>query len=853
MDAPVDVSSLSFKERNLRLHPIFDGPDHLQLLEKALENMTHDFDESFMRSEKDGAIKTARNLKTPLFETPRQQWENSLYPAFRELLQNVLDHLMILKEDSLRHRHVKVTTERVGLSRDLVFWLTGLPTADKEVMRILLFGDNKIVVRQQYTFPLHPNTLMKGVSDEHKQNNNAAVGGFGCGMKELFRELLAWEGAGVKYEMWGGPTQFVRQTLELDPPLLHSDRFRVGPELSVRRISRRTSRHNQPENTMAMTIELPGLVGRFIEDVLPRCSLFWDRREITENWISCAKDAGSDGSWICLARHVRLASEVMEWAYPEWPEGQIRCAEDGVYSCGLFVEKNKEAPMEEKTIVNFGWGSDARCPTSARSHLLPQTVKRQLGIIVTNAATEAERSRAKDCLNYLLVGRPADAEPKLLWTSNDFHGLWENVLSRRKLYQLLGFSGDPLTLFVQKPKTSQGCWALETMKALATMPCFWGEFADPPFAYLEDAKTANVFLFPQMPEVDMLTKALTMAFRYGGTGYTTQSRDWNHLLPSSTPVFVCDHWGSHNGIYDTAMMAIGPSSATAGGAGTMSSHPPCGVAYLILRLVTEWLELNRPGSAGDDDRAPSQGARTRKVVQIASDLCTEPFAFHRRGDTLAIVTPREAVHWNGDEVNVRVMREMLMTLTRYEGDLGGRALCHGVMLFGHMFHDKKDSDFLGMPAVREWYAATLACLNARASRDEDTAESVRGREEEDVVDSDTGSDYDDTNGTNEVSGTDGDGISIAAPRDENAEFARPHLLAPRIFSTAAAASAASAAGAEPFAPFFRSDWETMLRSVRAMETPQIFHTLKRARVSSHACERELRRRMEPEMAAPQPE
>eukprot|EP00966_Prymnesium_polylepis_P005023 115633-Prymnesium_polylepis.1 len=71
-----------------------------------------------------------------------------------------------------------------------------------------------------------------------------------------------------------------------------------------------------------------------------------------------------------------------------------------------------------------------------------------------------------------------------------------------------------------------------------------------------------------------------------------------------------------------------------------------------------------------------------------------------------------------------------MTLPRFEGELGGRALTHGVLQFGYMFHDKGDNDTITLADVNEWYGQTLARLINLMPNQEDDAESVPGREED---------------------------------------------------------------------------------------------------------------------------
>jgi hypothetical protein len=183
-----------------------------------------------------------------------------------------------------------------------------------------------------------------------------------------------------------------------------------------------------------------------------------------------------------------------------------------------------------------------------------------------------------------------------------------------------------------------------------------------------------------------------------------------------------------NGIYNEEALA-NRNREMAEGRVVQGSHPLCQVVYRMLQLVTTWLAAFRPQAVGDGERPPAEAARTRLVLQILSTSCEEPFAFHLRGNTFVIVTPHDNLHFNGNDVHVGAMREILMTLPRYEGELGGRALTHGVLQFGYMFHDKNDHDTITLADVNEWYAQTLARLTNLMPNQEDDAESVPGREE----------------------------------------------------------------------------------------------------------------------------
>jgi hypothetical protein len=232
-----------------------------------------------------------------------------------------------------------------------------------------------------------------------------------------------------------------------------------------------------------------------------------------------------------------------------------------------------------------------------------------------------------------------------------------------------------------------------------------------------------VCLFPQLSEADMLTKAVEMAVSANGI------RDRFNLGPphaDGRPGLV--EYGRQNGIYDDEALEDGPGALEEGRV-VRGSHPLCQAVYRMLQLVTTWLAAHRPRAEGDEERPPADVPRTRLVMQILSTSCEAPFAFHRRGNTFVIVTPHDNLHFNGENVHVGAMREILMTLPRFEGELGGRALTHGVLQFGYMFHHKGENDTINMDEVSSWYVQTLERLTNLMPNQEDDSESVPGREE----------------------------------------------------------------------------------------------------------------------------
>ena len=274
--------------------------------------------------------------------------------------------------------------------------------------------------------PLSPLTLISGVADTHKAGNPAQNGHFGCGQKEAWRQLKGVPGCKLTNEMWGNETQRVHQEVHIHEPTLSSRRHVVPHELYVRNKSKEGPRHRKEKYVYQQTIEMEGIVQSFMDEVVPRCTLFFDRAAVEQNWISIADGCGADGSWVARASDCVFLPQVAAWQAPT--QSGVVNGMPGLYSSGLFVT-TEGLSMKAPTVINFGWGSPARPPSTDRSSLRHNEVKRAMANIVSNPATEVERNRARAGLLYLLNGRQ-DGENGAQLLESDQHGYWENTLPR---------------------------------------------------------------------------------------------------------------------------------------------------------------------------------------------------------------------------------------------------------------------------------------------------------------------------------------------------------------------------------------------------------------------------------------
>ena len=217
------------------------------------------------------------------------------------------------------------------------------------------------------------------------KENNSQVGGFGYGMKDMFREILHREI--LSRTECGEMTRSTRSERRRSlPPFAALPRRQTLGDPHQLQNKEKTVKER---NVLEIEVKLPGIVSKFKEEVFKCCALFWDT--FREEWISAAMSV-SDGSWVCLARTSSLIPTYQKWS-------DLKCCRhlSKVSQLGLFVTQN-DLRLKQDSLV-FG-GSKAR-PQTSGSHLNRGVILKELGRMSPPGLDE-ERDRAKDCLSYLI-------------------------------------------------------------------------------------------------------------------------------------------------------------------------------------------------------------------------------------------------------------------------------------------------------------------------------------------------------------------------------------------------------------------------------------------------------------------
>ena len=682
----------TFGLRDIHKDPISGDEDHLAYLKQKLESCKYDFEEAYLYSDRKNQTLPQRTYKTNLGEALRPQWGAGIWPPMREVLQNAIDHLSLTNKHGLRHQHVKTDfAESADGVKVLHFYIecASEPEYHVSLLKISFVGEDKIRFWQSHTYPLHPNTLVKGMRDMLKENNNSQVGGFGYGMKDMFREILHRDESSVTYRMWGNDKEYAEWNVKTEPPSLRSRRFHVDRHLVIHTNCKNKGKTVKERNVLEIEVKLPGIVSKFKEEVFKCCALFWDT-SLREKWISAADGSGSDGSWVCLCKDIKFDPNVSKMVGLEVLPAPFK----GLYNSGLFVTQN-DHPFESKTVLVFGWGSKARPQTTARSHLNREVVQKELGRIVTHPASDEERDRAKDCLSYLISGKPEGADSKLLWTKQV--GWWENSLQTKDLYRLLGY--DPKTLFVCKPDGPLSEWALKMANVLAihTKPQYFEKYANPAFQCLENPKSANIELFPQMNDKELMQKVYDMIDKEAEFLEDLREIDCTEIYISNfEPTQV------------TLVISYPPPLL--GSSEPRLSTMVESAAVKMLCLATLWMR-KRVRRVLDMDRNPVNLGlpRTKKILHICCPHAEEGMAFYVDGSVLVVVTP--LLEERLQTIKIDTMREMLMTLVLHESVMCRKALGHAMMAFGHMYHKRTENHSdITKKDVQLWFNSSVASI-----------------------------------------------------------------------------------------------------------------------------------------------
>ena len=394
----------------------------------------------------------------------------------------------------------------------------------------------------------------------------------------------------------------------------------------------------------------------------------------------------------------------------------------GLYSSGLFVT-TEGLSMKAPTVINFGWGSPARPPSTDRSSLRHNEVKRAMANIVSNPATEVERNRARAGLLYLLNGRQ-EGENGAQLLESDQHGYWENTLPRNALYPLFGFSVNPTTKFVAPLTNKKEMWALELLNALVNHQATptAGRYASPPLQVLDHPKEANAWLFPQMNGVEVLYEAMSL-LRSG----------MNTWLPDVGEIVRVEAWnGDQCETFDDAVLSMDRFCADHHRPG----EEPRGTrrivhkaAFLALQLCAHWLNLNRT----DAEEGVALFPTIKNVVHVHSFQALENFCFHLE-ETLYIVTGNGVDYETWDDpyafIQKGLLRQIIFALATAEREESAEAMYIMNEEFGHRFHGQMNEHSITVRDLSDFYVEVLQVLRRYRPLASSDDESVRGREED---------------------------------------------------------------------------------------------------------------------------
>ena len=357
--------------------------------------------------------KTGRTIK------PMGGW-TGFWPAIREFMQNTVDHLQLVDQDTgRRHRAVTLRhfddAEPFGASSPVpVFeFMAGGVT-----LCTISVSDNELVIEQHFTFPLPPRALDTGVPDTSKMGGGAA-GGFGDGFKTAAVALLAME-----KEFHSLDWYFEAGDQRVDWHFYGLQRAGVGRlassstmQVDITRIEGLSVR----DNVMVQRMVVKGIGAAFLREAVPRLQVFWTLDEPTV--------VSAEFGYLCEAEAQPAIASFCKGFLVLRPA-------PGVYVSGIWV---REAKIQGAVQAFFNGA--LRVSGRDRNEVNETELAKCCGLVMRSYIADTARVSAREHLAYLLgslMGHEPDSAKGLVLLSRvelqgraKKHGIPANMSSQK--------------------------------------------------------------------------------------------------------------------------------------------------------------------------------------------------------------------------------------------------------------------------------------------------------------------------------------------------------------------------------------------------------------------------------------
>lgn len=149
---------------------------YLDALSQKAETLAYDMIDTWMTNNTGKTLSTRKytqNLQMSLRSNPAFR---ATFPKLREFIQNATDYLQVTDDIGRRFPSVEIFSTK---PRDMIYKL-GMRVGGSDILTFAAKRPDCLVIKQHFTYPLHPSVIKLGVVDVVKATGNSA-GGFGYG------------------------------------------------------------------------------------------------------------------------------------------------------------------------------------------------------------------------------------------------------------------------------------------------------------------------------------------------------------------------------------------------------------------------------------------------------------------------------------------------------------------------------------------------------------------------------------------------------------------------------------------------------------------------------------------------
>lgn len=354
---------------------------HIDMLKEKATRLNYDMTVWFTNNEGKifGSRMYTQNLQMSLRSNPAFQ---SAFPKVREFIQNATDYLEITNQLGERMPSITLVSSK---PRDTMYKLT-VRADGEEILSFAAKDQNCLVIKQCHTFPLSPDVIKLGVVDAAKSKGRSA-GGFGFGMKDSIAQIIH-DGGNVSYEM-ASSTHRVTWTFVAAEEKSKSPSIQASNGLAVKIAAKRASVSVSDINTLTITIDQSNIARAFLNEVVPRCAVFWSPA-ISEDALMLRSDPASKSHLaVCsIGDACKIDGVIVDLVRNTFDEKRDLLPMSGIYCFGIFVQNFPPRERMCHTLIMCGSGSVNVTGRDRNAVHLPNVAAAVASLLVSSSMRE---------------------------------------------------------------------------------------------------------------------------------------------------------------------------------------------------------------------------------------------------------------------------------------------------------------------------------------------------------------------------------------------------------------------------------------------------------------------------------